>query len=420
MDDNNPPPPPPPHQQPQPGSRNEEQTPRPSTPSSEPASKDPSISSRIQESASGLLQNTLSGPSSRSIANDIASTLATGLGWSNKGSFPSSTHAQLQGGSSASGSIPHSHGLNLGQPSGRAGGDQRFPSESFRSVQSPATSNIPGEDSRAWEQFNHPTQSNTSTNNNEAFLLGPYDLSSAKGKGKLITEEADLDPTSTSATPSNLRQNVRDNFDSAWHNSSLPNPTQNQKNNEYHNTPHKSPHTSYTPHPNDGQAVISLLTSPSFQPATFTPPESPQSELFELDASMLPPSSSNQSTAATAATAATTTTTTGTITQLQTPSFPPNQLSLIPDIESILSAIQQQSHHPQQQHDWDWAEMPGVAEWLEIDGTYQDTVWGFLKPYVEAARREVVEQRDRGLVEVEDGPAVKRLGMVLGHLRARL
>lgn len=65
--------------------------------------------------------------------------------------------------------------------------------------------------------------------------------------------------------------------------------------------------------------------------------------------------------------------------------------------------------------------MPGVAEWLEVDGTYQDTVWGFLKPYVEAARAEIVERRERGGDGGDDdGPAVKRLGMVLGHLKARL
>lgn len=69
--------------------------------------------------------------------------------------------------------------------------------------------------------------------------------------------------------------------------------------------------------------------------------------------------------------------------------------------------------------------MPGIAEWLEVDGTYQDTVWGFLKPYVEAAKKEVVERKecgeDGGVAGTgEDGPAVKRLRMVLGHLKARL
>ncbi|KLJ11682.1 hypothetical protein EMPG_13142 [Blastomyces silverae] len=396
------------------------------------------MASRIQDSASGLLQNTFSAPSSRSAAHDIASTLAAGLGSSGKGS--SSSHAPLQSGSATPGSISQSHGLGLGQPSSRAGEARRFPSESFRSAPSSAASNLYDEDDyRAWERFQDPPQNDIINDNNDrddALLLDPYDVSSGKGKGKLRTEgPVDLlDPsttiTTTTSSSASLEKHLPDDtFDFAWHNSSATtatttrnhNHSQIQRNNPTHDISH---HTPYTPHPTDGQAVVALLSSPTFQPATFTPPESPQSELFELDASMLQPlptSSPNP-----LRTTTTTTTTT------QTPSFPPNQLSLIPDINSILTAIQQQQQqqqqsHPHGQHDqdweWDWREMPGVAEWLEVDGTYQDTVWGFLKPYVEAARKEIIERGEDGGGgdgPVEDGPAVKRLGMVMRHLRARL
>ncbi|PGG96235.1 hypothetical protein AJ79_09671 [Helicocarpus griseus UAMH5409] len=365
MDNNNPPPPPPPQQQSQSqrGPRKDDQSPQP--PSSEQASQPPSMPSRIQDSASGLLRNTLSSPSSGSVAGDVASTLATGL--SGKGG--SSSHAPLQSGPSASGHISQSHGLSLGQPFTQAQ-NQRYPSESFRSTPSTAYD----EDSRAWEQFQDPTQNTT---NNDTLLLDPsYDTSSAKGKGKgkgRQTEEADP-------------------FNTAWHNSTSTSIST-------ADTLHKPSHIhTYTPTPTDGQAVVSLLASPTFQPATFTPPDSPHSELFELDESMLPSS--------------TTTTTSSLSTTI--PSFPPNQLSLIPDIDSILSAVQEGQH--------DWTQMPGVAEWLEVDQSYHDTVWGFLKPYAEAAKKEVEERREEGVREedVREGPAVKRLGMVLGHLRARL
>ncbi|EQL32434.1 hypothetical protein BDFG_05443 [Blastomyces dermatitidis ATCC 26199] len=444
MDNNTPTPPP--HQQmrqnqsSQRGSREKEQTPQSSSssPGSEPASQISSMTSRIQDSASGLLQNTFSAPSSRSAAHDIASTLATGLDSSGKGS--SSSHVPLQSGSSTPGTIPQSHGLSLGQPSSRASEARRFPSESFRSAPPSAASNLYDEDDyRTWERFQDPPQNNTinDSNGGDALLLHPYDVSSGKGKGKFRTEEPVdlLDPSAitTSSSSASLEKHLpNDTFDFAWHNSTTTttrnhNHSQNQRNNPTRDLSH---HTSYTPHSTDGQAVVALLSSPTFQPATFTPPESPESELFELDASMLqPPSTFSSSSSSSSPNPSPTTTGTTTTTTTQTPSFPPNQLSLIPDINSILTAIQQQQQqqsHPHDQHgqdwEWDWREMPGVAEWLEVDGTYQDTVWGFLKPYVEAARKEIIERREDGGGggAVEDGPAVKRLRMVMRHLRARL
>ncbi|QSS55521.1 hypothetical protein I7I53_03423 [Histoplasma capsulatum var. duboisii H88] len=414
----------PPHQQSQRGLRNEEQMPPPSSTSatSEPAPPKPSIASRIQHSASGLLQNTFSGSPSRSLADDISSTLTAGLGLSSKGSSPSSNaHALLHAGASASENTLHSHGLSLGQPSSRASGAQRFPSESLRSAPLPATmSLIDEDDQRAWERFQDPTQNNIAghDNGNDTLFLDPYDATSTKGKGKLRAGEMEdlLDPSASSNPQQNL---PNDDFDSAWHNSS---PAGNTTRNHSHkpNDPNIGTHhqASYIPHSTDGQDVIALLTSPTFQPATFATPESPQSELLELDPSMLqPPPPSSSASPPSFSTE---------ITKIHP--FPPNQLSLIPDINSILSAIQQQSQEPRQHGqggEWDWTTMPGIAEWLEVDGTYQDTVWGFLKPYVEAAKKEVVERRERGENGAvagtgEDGPAVKRLRMVLGHLKARL
>lgn len=52
----------------------------------------------------------------------------------------------------------------------------------------------------------------------------------------------------------------------------------------------------------------------------------------------------------------------------------------------------------------------------EIENYHED-VWGFLRPYVAAARLEIVERRGRDDGDISDGPAVRRLGMMLGHLR---
>lgn len=67
--------------------------------------------------------------------------------------------------------------------------------------------------------------------------------------------------------------------------------------------------------------------------------------------------------------------------------------------------------------------------WLVLDRVYHDAVWGnWIEPYVRAAKEEVDsriqsdENRD-GAQDgggVRDGPAVRRLGAILGHLRAKL
>ncbi|KAK2804740.1 hypothetical protein FQN50_006478 [Emmonsiellopsis sp. PD_5] len=416
MDDN---PNHPPPQKPQDRQRGAQKDEQPNPPNPPEPSQTPSMASRIQDSASGLLQNTFSGPSSGSGAGDLASTLAASLALSGKAS---SSHAPPPGHSSAqsaAGNISVSQGLAV--PSTRVG-DSRFPSESFRS----SSANIPAtetsEDTRMWEQFSNTTQNPP--------ILDSYDLSSEKGKGKGKANQRDpslLDPntltttTGTDTTNSTLTSrsaspfpSLGDDFDSVWQD---PAP-----HNLHHHTPSLLHHHQPTdPSLTDGAAVVSLLTSPTFQPSTFTPPESPQSELFELDSSMLDTSIAPQPAPPTSIPPAT-----------------PNAFSLIPDIESVLSAIQEQQQQQQQQqsnplaplstssiHDQQhgttqsWTDLPGVAEWLEVDRTYQDTVWGFLKPYTEAARKEVDERKEAGVEGVGDGPAVRRLGMVLGHLRER-
>ncbi|KAK2741399.1 hypothetical protein FQN55_008315 [Onygenales sp. PD_40] len=414
MDDN---PDRPPPQKPQDRQRGAQKDEQPSPPNPSEPSQTPSMASRIQDSASGLFQNTFSGPSSGPGADGLASTLAASLALSGKAS---SSHAPPPGHSSsqsAAGNISASQGLAV--PSTRVG-DSRFPSESFRSSSASIPALKTSEDTRIWEQFSNTTQNPP--------ILDSYDLSSEKGKGKGKANQRDpslLDPntltaiTGTDTANSTLTSrsaspfpSLGDDFDSVWQASAPHNP--------HHATPSLLHHNQPAdPSLTDGAAVVSLLTSPTFQPSTFTPPESPQSELFELDPSMLDTSIAPQPAPPTSI-----------------PSATPNAFSLVPDIESVLSAIQEQQqqqqqnapqaplstssiHDQQQGQPQSWTDLPGVAEWLEVDRTYQDTVWGFIKPYTEAARKEVDERKEAGMEGVGDGPAVRRLGMVLGHLRER-
>ncbi|KAI1922924.1 hypothetical protein LOZ58_003022 [Ophidiomyces ophidiicola] len=129
----------------------------------------------------------------------------------------------------------------------------------------------------------------------------------------------------------------------------------------------------------DGSAVLSLLDSPAFDPLapSSSLPPSPMLVPTPIPASMQPLS----------------------------------PLSLVPDIQSFLSTVPEQH----------LTSVPTVSEWLELDASYTDFVWGgALKEYTLEARKEVEERKMIGNGEdLYKGPAVRRLGMVLAHLRER-
>ncbi|KAI5306461.1 hypothetical protein KEM56_000809 [Ascosphaera pollenicola] len=92
----------------------------------------------------------------------------------------------------------------------------------------------------------------------------------------------------------------------------------------------------------------------------------------------------------------------------------PNEVSLIPGVESLISYAEATSSGPELA---EWKSLPSVSEWLDLDSSYIDEVWGgALKPYVQAAKEETKERKDRGLEGIGDGPAVRRLGMILNHI----
>lgn len=92
----------------------------------------------------------------------------------------------------------------------------------------------------------------------------------------------------------------------------------------------------------------------------------------------------------------------------------PNQNSLVPGVESLISYAEATSSGPELA---DWKSLPSVSDWLDLDSRYIDEVWGgALKPYVEAAKEETQERKEKGLDGIGDGPAVRRLGMILNHI----
>ncbi|KAJ5926294.1 hypothetical protein N7516_008067 [Penicillium verrucosum] len=63
------------------------------------------------------------------------------------------------------------------------------------------------------------------------------------------------------------------------------------------------------------------------------------------------------------------------------------------------------------------ANLPGAGDWIGVQERYHDEVWGYLQPVLEDARAEIEEKGVEGLGAGEDGPAVRRLKMILMHMK---
>lgn len=96
--------------------------------------------------------------------------------------------------------------------------------------------------------------------------------------------------------------------------------------------------------------------------------------------------------------------------------------SLVPDIGDFLDTIPPATQNDATAlRDAVLTGLPGAEDWVAVEERYQDEVWGYLKPVLEEARREMEEKEDSGQgqgLEGEDGPAVARLKMILRHMRA--
>ena len=102
-----------------------------------------------------------------------------------------------------------------------------------------------------------------------------------------------------------------------------------------------------------------------------------------------------------------------------------NSTSLVPDIGAFLDTTPQQNNKVDADatslRDAVLTGLPGAEDWVAVEEMYQDEVWGYLKPALQAAAKEMEEQQQnqsQGGSTGEDGPAVARLKMILRHMGA--
>lgn len=173
--------------------------------------------------------------------------------------------------------------------------------------------------------------------------------------------------------------------------------------------------------PTDGAAVVSLLSDASFDPnydpddqeidlnTDAAPPPLTASEIEILDSFRRQMGSSGQG-------------------QHHRPDQAQNQLtatSLIPDIDTFLqehdphgySYAQNQAQDSTTLRDTVLSNLPGATDWIGVQERYHDEVWGYLKPALEAAKAEMEEGQVEGVGHGGDGPAVRRLRMILEHMK---
>ncbi|KAI9925031.1 hypothetical protein ASPWEDRAFT_45161 [Aspergillus wentii DTO 134E9] len=352
-------------------SKQQPETPNSSSTTNDNDSKSPSLASRIQNSAAGLARNALTTPGP---SGDLAYALSTG----NK--------AAATGSSSASSAPSTADYYAQSSTSSRAQSGSSIPAESFRSEsaqhQQQGGFELPP---LTEEEFQHVYDGDNTL----------HDVSSeGKGKGKAV----DLTHTDYSEKYHDTAPSA---FSTAWQHSSQP---------------HRQQHQQPQPQPSDGSEVISLLTSKSFNPdfppsadepfepietdllpQPLTPAEIQMIESFRRQLPAEPDTSTQQP---------------------QTHRL--TSFSLVPDINSILDGAAPVSTESDATalRDAVLTGLPGAAEWVAVEERYHDEVWGYLRPTLEAAKEEMETKQESGEGGVEDGPAVRRLKMILQHMKA--
>lgn len=175
---------------------------------------------------------------------------------------------------------------------------------------------------------------------------------------------------------------------------------------------HQHHHLTAAPLPTDGLEVASLLSSPTFDPEfphePFEPIETDlsatshlsASELQAIDAFLVQDAASRK--------------------------HKPHRLtpySLVPDIDSVLDSAATTANADTDAtalRDDVLSKIPLSSDWVALDERYHDEVWGYLRPALEAAKQEVEAKAKAGSQDGEkageEGPAVRRLKMILKHM----
>lgn len=400
----------------------------------------PSLLSRIQNSASALIQDTLTKPSGANLSGDLAHVLDSG----NKASSSSSSASFSAG--TFSGQTRRTDGFGGGNSSASGSQDGGYTTginEGFRSSQ-PNSHDVSEIDSFENSGGFFSTSDNHFTQREEE----TEEVEKGKGKGK-SREHA---PYNNHRFDHDQNIDIEDEYESshfnayeiAWINAARS------------GTVYRSTSTASTPskrlsqsqsdlddstaqfqaqyeNEHDGAEVVMMLSDPSFQPGLATWDDEENEHYggthdglgFGLDLDDNDPLDSEGFPHA--------------LVRGLSPaemqildSFRKQQpeqhqqkkkitaLSLVPDIDSFLSEHNTStiSTNDDALRNEVISNLIGAEEWLNVDERYGDEVWGYLRPVVEAAAAEIKEK------EVHkdgdgDGPAVKRLKMILRHM-ARL
>ncbi|OJJ84667.1 uncharacterized protein ASPGLDRAFT_35150 [Aspergillus glaucus CBS 516.65] len=389
MSDNQPPQPPPPSSKTtssnKPPTTTSSSNANQNTTNTQNANTNQSLPSRLQSSATTLAQNLFT-PSPA----DIARNLQPGGGSSTKAAPPSATSA-----ASAAQTFHEETATPGGSSAGRGISRHGDVGDSFRN----ATENATGQDGlmeEAYQFQNDHAYKDGGLESGVPFYEQDTDIK-RKGKGKAPDQDHQQDHDHQS-------------FDNTWNSITTTKTTQ---------IPPQSAHAHAHANPQDGSELLTLLTSPSFNPDFPEPPTTnPDSTLIPNDLSDPTPFPLSQS-------------------EIQilesfrrnlSPHHTPhhqqrnlNAASLIPDIDNFLSTVPAQTQNDATAlRDAVLTGLPGAEEWVVAEERYQDEVWGFLKPVLEEARREIEERgEEQGQEgEGEDGPAVARLKMILRHMGA--
>jgi hypothetical protein len=176
----------------------------------------------------------------------------------------------------------------------------------------------------------------------------------------------------------------------------------------------------YEAEASDGAAVVSLLQDTSFDP-DFGGPED-----LDLDMAATPPPLTAEEIKMLDSFRRQIGDSTDPNHQHQQPGL--SSLSLVPDIDTFLqqndpAAFTQSTGtgaaSAMSLRDSVLEYLPGAEDWVTVHERYHDEVWGYLRPALEAAKAEIEEKKTEGREEDEnDGPAVRRLKMILKHMRA--
>lgn len=419
---------------------------QPSSTTNKNKENDPSLLTRIQNSASSLIQDSLTRPSGATLSTDLAHVLDSG----SKG-FPSASSSGSSG-STWSTESWRSAGPGGSSSSAARQGDSNFhgPSnERFRSAQADGGRGI---DASEFDSF----QNSGFFQTDDAFISNNKEEGKGKGRdqpiyndrnysheqGMLLDVNDYVDDYDYESTHFNA-------YEIAWINASRlgtvyrsPPSTTSKRLSQQSSMSEINASTlqiqSRNGDENDGKEVVNLLSDPEFQPGLSTWDDNDDNGMdthesgfgFDddfnddpLDAEGFPihiamglspaemqiidffrrqQQTDSQS-------------------EVQQKKITP--YSLVPDIDSFLTqhnSINNISDSNDALRNEVVANLIGAEEWLIVDERYNDDVWGYLRPAVEAAAAEIQQQKEENPVrEGEDGPAVKRLKMILRHM-ARL